>query len=524
MSLFIHIAALFSYAESFHMRGQATAHIRKGVRELTNEAYTFHDFVRVFGRPYAAGSAEYVRRAAVFDDSMLQITALNSRANRSWTAGPHPFMDWTSAERSERLHGYEPARSRRQMPLLQKSAETLSNRQRYGGTRDSFEAETPPVRNQGGFCGSCWATAAVEAVEAQLMKSESPLSRQRLSVQALVDCVPNPKHCGGQGGCRGATPELAFDFMQNMGVPLEMNLPYQQEDGKCPINPFPSDWARVTLAGWRQLPSNQAQPFMRALVEDGPVVVAVDAHNWYHFHAGIFDGCQKDAIPNHSVLAKGYGVASSVEDSQGRSTSPAKYWLLQNSWGSEWGESGFIRLLRHDDEDGWCGTDRRPQEGNACEDEGHREVTVCGSCGILFDGVIPEVSSITLPHDPGAAHDAMEREAIFEETVGIPGLNEHNEGQPLSQFSGDGFHTHVVASSTPASRQTHVATPNVWPRAQDAGHEEVDHSDLEAQRLSAVSAINALTKSADETTPFSASSVGPVDAFAADQQLLSDQL
>lgn len=125
MSLFIHIAALFSYAESFHMRGQAPAHIRKGVREPTNDAYTFHDFVRVFGRPYAEGSAEYVRRAAVFDNSMLQITALNSRANRSWTAGPRPFMDWTSAERSERLHGYEPARSRRQMPLLQKSAETL---------------------------------------------------------------------------------------------------------------------------------------------------------------------------------------------------------------------------------------------------------------------------------------------------------------------------------------------------------------------------------------------------------------
>lgn len=533
MSIFLHITALLNVAEGLQTRGQGIALVQNIEGKPVNEVYTFNDFMRAFGREYTAGSAEYTQRAATFDQSLMQINMWNSRANRSWTAGVHPFMDWTAAEREQRLHGYEPTTPRRLTPLLQRSSEALSHKQRLGGEHDSFEAETPPVRNQGGFCGSCWATAAIEAVEAQLIKSKSPLGRQRLSVQALVDCVSNPKHCGGRGGCRGATPELAFDFMQSTGVPLENNLPYEQEDGKCPINPFPEDWARVTLAGWRQLPSNQAQPLMRALVEDGPVVVAVDAHGWYHFRSGIFDGCQKDAVPNHSVLAKGYGVASGADNPKGETHSPLKYWLIQNSWGTEWGESGFIRLFRHDDEDGWCGTDRRPQEGNACDDERNRAVTVCGSCGILYDGAVPEVGDVTIPRDPGAAHDAMEREAIFEKTVGIPGLNEHLEGSAIPDFTSHVSFEPPAATTTGGPTESHVSTSDS--ASQEAAvsdqqgstpapaHDD-EHSDLEARRLSAVNAIDTLTRSDGDKPISNGKAGGPVDAFAEDEQLLSAQL
>lgn len=406
MSCVLHIAGLFLAAEGLRTRGRAT----------NNEAFTFDDFVRGFSRTYEAGSEEYVRRAAIFHQSLLQIRAQNSRTGSSWTAGVHAYMDWTDAERASRLHGYDPSTARRAGRLkaslgvletgTELSIEALGGdleELSYGSADDSFEAKAPPVRNQGGACGSCWAVAAIEAVEAQLMKDGSgwpqEIGEPRLSAQALLDCVQNPRHCGGSGGCEGATPELAFDFMQANGVPLESDFPYKHETDKCSIEPYPADWVHVTLAGWRALPTNQAQPLMQALVKDGPVAVAVDPAYWYNYHYGVFDKCRKDSVPAHSVLTIGYG---GDEDQ--------KYWRLQNSWGDTWGEGGTIRIIRHDDEDNWCGIDSRPQDGSACADEPPHNITVCGSCGILYDALIPQVGRIVLP-DLKTAEADVERDA-----------------------------------------------------------------------------------------------------------------
>jgi len=346
------------------------------------EGYSFAQFVKDFNRNYKVGSAEYKNRESIFHQSLVQLQtrhADNVKNQRSWSVGVHPFMDWTQAERAT-LNGYKPERKHRGSALV-----TLQTRAKgsFRSTMNSSWSESssflagPGMRNQGN-CGSCWAISAVEAVEAQLQKSGTDV---QLSAQALVDCVPNPQHCGGTGGCDGATGELAYSFMRDHGIPLEGDLPYNAETGSCPMAPLDGSWpaqSRARVDGWRALPSNQAEPLMQALVQDGPVVVAVDGNNWFDYSNGVFDGCSKDSILGHAVLAKGYGQ----EDGR-------KYWRIQNSWGAQWGEDGHIRLLQHDDENNWCGTDNKPQEGLGC-DGGPPEITVCGTCGLLYDPIIPQ--------------------------------------------------------------------------------------------------------------------------------------
>jgi len=342
-----------------------------------------------------SGSEEHARLVALFQAELVEVRATNARNTREgrlWKAGVHPFMDWTPAER-QRLNGYKPSRAHGRRPsgaisLLHSSMRGLRAHaaMRLNTTRD-FDADGtagglgvdagPPLRDQGN-CGSCWAISAVEAVEAQLQRSGSSA---RVSAQALIDCVPNPQHCGGSGGCDGATGELAYAFMRDYGIPLEQDLPYTARTQSCPENPLSGSYPasqRVRVSGWTALPSNQAAPLMEALVSQGPAVVAVDGNNWFNYESGIFDSCEKDADLGHAVLAKGYGQEAGTG-----------YWLIQNSWGRQWGEQGHIRLQRHEDEDAYCGTDHAPKDGVGC-DGGPPSVKVCGTCGVLYDALIPE--------------------------------------------------------------------------------------------------------------------------------------
>lgn len=240
------------------------------------------------------------------------------------------------------------------------------------------------------------------AVEAQLKQANASWGDRQLSPQAMLDCVKNPKRCGGHGGCDGANAELAFGFLQDVGVPLEQELRFRPSRvGKCPMSQIMGG-ERVRIAGYSRLPSNQAQHLMRAIVHVGPAVVVVAAQTWYQYKSGIFDDCPKDPNLEHIVLTKGYGAH------RGK-----KYWLIQNSWGTKWGEKGNIRLFRHDDEDTVCGTDYHhnpDSEWIACDD-GPQQVEVCGSCGILWDPVVPHGAKITQAADAEEHHSASNLKA-----------------------------------------------------------------------------------------------------------------
>jgi cathepsin L len=114
-----------------------------------------------------------------------------------------------------------------------------------------------------GACGSCWAHAAVSALEAHAELATGLDSA--LSTQEIIDCSPNPRHCGGSGGCHGATAEIAFELARNRGVSL--NSKYKGSKGTC----GEADPAALKVRSFVRLPENKATHLMNALANHGTI-------------------------------------------------------------------------------------------------------------------------------------------------------------------------------------------------------------------------------------------------------------
>jgi len=254
---------------------------------------------------------------------------------------------------------------------------------------DSFDWRTKnivsAVKDQG-ECGSCWTFASTESIEsAYALKNGAGLITD-LSEQQVLDCTPNPDQCGGTGGCQGGTAELVYANMMKMGgITTEWYYPYISYYGsnyQCHYN------SSVTipyaqLSNYTKLPSNQYDPLINALVQNGPIAITVMASTWSDYESGVYAGCPKTNIDlDHAVLLVGYGTDSS---------SGVDYWLIRNSWSPKWGEDGYIKLRRDSGTNISCGIDYNPQDGTGCKN-GPPQVTACGMCGILYDSSFPIIA------------------------------------------------------------------------------------------------------------------------------------
>ena len=134
----------------------------------------------------------------------------------------------------------------------------------------------------------------------------------------------------------------------------------------------------VFADGYVKLPRNEALPLQRALATVGPVSISVAAGAWDFYGGGVFDGKCGTTI-DHAVQLVGYGTDSQTNED---------YWLVRNSWGTSWGEDGYMRIKRYGAGDEPCGTDTAPDEGYGCKG-GPSTLKVCGLCGILSASSYP---------------------------------------------------------------------------------------------------------------------------------------
>jgi C1A family cysteine protease len=213
-----------------------------------------------------------------------------------------------------------------------------------------------PVKNQG-QCGSCWSFSTTGALEGAYYTTYGSLPS--FSEQQLVDCDTR-KNGGKDMGCNGGLMDNAFAWIEkNGGLCSEGDYPYTSGDTKtagtcestCDIV------SNSVVTSFNDVHSSNDVDMMTALSKQ-PVSIAIEADqkDFQLYSSGVFTGSCGTNL-DHGVLAVGYGSLDGQD-----------FYKVKNSWGTTWGDGGYILLGRGD-------------EFNKGQ----------GQCGMLLQASYPEV-------------------------------------------------------------------------------------------------------------------------------------
>jgi len=300
------------------------------VRGADPEWSRFVSFVHKFKRAYNS-VREVNAKFDIFRDNMV---AAKEQARRNPLArfGPTIFSDITHDEfRRTFLTNFNQTEAALQIAALPKFVPKHNHAHRNlvkhnGDTNWCENGACTPIKDQG-QCGSCWAFSATEALESAIWVSTKALP-EALGPQMIVDCD------GSDNACQGGLPSSAFDYLKSAGgQDSENDYPYTSGNsgaaGSCNAASLKVVPSTSTISGWTQVSQGDEGALVSFIKGSGPPSVAVDASNWNSYQGGVLTDCGTNL--DHAVQAVGL-------------TDGANNILVRNSWGTVWGESGYIRL------------------------------------------------------------------------------------------------------------------------------------------------------------------------------------
>ena len=279
----------------------------------------FENFLLVHNKVYTESEKQF--RFSIFNSNLNIIYNINAQG-LDFKLGVNKFADLTQEEFSKLIR----------RKTTKKQVERVLNvnqKQKIGASPINWDwrdkGAVSDVVNQGSCMGD-WAIATAGSVEGARV-AQGLVSLIDLSSQQILDCANgNSDH-----GCNGGLVDDAFLYIQKNGLTSDLVYPYTGKNQTCNSAAVSQYVANIT--GFYDVPASDSPSLINAIATT-PVVSHVEADNyvWQFYTTGVINKyCGNDV--SHAVLVVGYS----------QSTTP-QYYTVKNSWGQQWGESGYVRI------------------------------------------------------------------------------------------------------------------------------------------------------------------------------------
>jgi len=306
----------------------------------------FSDFQERFSKRYETFQ-DLRERFSIFRENFRNIVAHNLDKSQNFTMGVNQFTDLSAAEFRDL---YVSGLRANDNSLGLYGCKTYSSSAASAPTTIDWRSRNAvtSVKDQG-QCGSCWSFSSAGAMEGAWAISKGQLIS--LSEQELVDCATGVSY--GSHGCNGGQMDGAFKYAISNGMCSEASYPYtsgtSETSGTCQST---SCTVVSKYSSCSDVKAND-QISLKGAVIMQPVSVAIQANTRYFqsYSSGVLTSADCGTNLDHGVLTVGYGT----ENGQ-------KYWLVKNSWGTSWGDAGYVKIARSDstNDPGICGIAMQP--------------------------------------------------------------------------------------------------------------------------------------------------------------------
>merc|ERR1712156_1175508 len=305
-----------------------------------------------FGRTYGNGengalSQEEIFRMKIWMDKKAKIehhNRLYKEGKTSYYMGLNQFSDKLDSELAEMLTLSVPDN-------VNVTKSNIHRRKKGAYVPKSLDYRDQgvvgPVKNQNP-CGFCWAFAGVAAVESAWALAGNGLLS--LSEQEVVDCTDNnatPENCNNGGG----TADTVFDFIKDYGVEEEDEYPYKGKKHSSCRAGDPDAKISNAKSLYKENYDNDVEyieDLEDALYNHGPMFYSLKKMptSFFKYEGGIIFGmhgeCEDGPFDGgHAITLIGYGAESTY------SPNDTPYWIIKNSWGTTWGDSGFAKIGKY---------------------------------------------------------------------------------------------------------------------------------------------------------------------------------
>jgi C1A family cysteine protease len=300
----------------------ATASASLLPKDVASQKYMWESFKQEHNKKYASETEEGTRFQNFLQNLKVadMRNAMERKSGGSATHGVTQFFDLTQSEYKARYTTSDISKKTQDRNVDNTVYVASTTAQDWTGIY------TTPVKNQG-YCGSCWAFSATEQIESDTMRTLN--TTYILSPEQIVQCDKT------SFGCNGGFTESAYKYVKNAGgLSQNADYPYTSYLGVTGTCSASSSKFVVTATSYSTIGGSSTSAIetnmANYMLSTGPLSVCVDASNWNSYTGGIMSVCGQNV--DHCVQAVGVDTSSNG------------YWKVRNSWGTSWGESGYIRL------------------------------------------------------------------------------------------------------------------------------------------------------------------------------------